>query len=298
MPDFIEYGENLKTSTDLKGMYRARIESNLDPEGLGRVKVRIPMLHGISGEDGIADEDLPWATLGSMSAGFNYGTFMVPERGEYVHILFEDENKEKPIVIHSLYGKGSTEAKFYGVPEGEGGRGEWFGEEGGNEVPEEGRGKLDPAVKILYKSPKGAIIYVDETNDEEKVLIKDKFGQLMRFSGGEDICIEILGEEGSPEIHIDSTEGYLRVKTEGGEIHLDKDGNVSIKANETVKIESKRVNVASERVNVESREVVINSSGGINISAGSTVNVNSSSDIELNAPYVGINGDTNIRERW
>ena len=175
----VKYKGKLKDPSkevDLVGIYRAVVEDNMDPYQIGRVKIRVPMLHGLPGE-GISTKALPWAYVCFTSAGYEYGSFIVPEVGEYGFVMFEDGDSSKPIYLGSSYGRGPTQPKKYGSEDG---IGTWTSEPFENEVPNDVEGEI-PSGKLLYKSPKGSAIYIDDSNGGEDISIVDPLGQVIRM---------------------------------------------------------------------------------------------------------------------
>lgn len=91
----------------LLGTYGGVVESNQDPEKLGRVKVRVPHVYGAtaSGSGGtgtgyIGTNDLPWAMPSGMPAGgtkASGGFSHIPDVGDSVWVRFLDGEPEKPI---------------------------------------------------------------------------------------------------------------------------------------------------------------------------------------------------------
>ena len=81
----------MKGQTEFQGVYKGRVESAMDPLKVGRAQVRIPCFHGVVGNgDAIPDEDLPWASYCSPTgAGCDHGSFLPPEKGDYVWVAFE-----------------------------------------------------------------------------------------------------------------------------------------------------------------------------------------------------------------
>lgn len=78
------------------------VESNKDPEKLGRVKVRVPHVYGVpDGElGGVGINDLPWAIPAGLPAGASAqsgGIDWLPEPGDQVVVMFLDGEPEKPI---------------------------------------------------------------------------------------------------------------------------------------------------------------------------------------------------------
>lgn len=86
---------------DLTGIYLGTVEKNNDPEGLGRLKVRVPMVYGILGGTvgAIPVDLLPWALpMGLPAGGSNAsgGLSMLPDIGDQVAVQFLDGEPEKP----------------------------------------------------------------------------------------------------------------------------------------------------------------------------------------------------------
>jgi hypothetical protein len=86
----------------LNGAYVGIVESNRDPEKLGRVKVRVAHVYGIPDSDlgGIGINDLPWAIPAGLPAGgsaLSGGIDWLPEPGDQVVVMFLDGEPEKPV---------------------------------------------------------------------------------------------------------------------------------------------------------------------------------------------------------
>jgi len=85
----------------LNGIYLGLVEKNNDPEGLGRLKVRVPTVYGILGGTvgAIPVDLLPWALpMGLPAGGSNTsgGFSMLPDIGDQVAVQFLDGEPEKP----------------------------------------------------------------------------------------------------------------------------------------------------------------------------------------------------------
>lgn len=80
------------------GIYKAIISDNHDPENRNRVKVRIPFLHGVSGNNGgIPDESLPWA----LPCSFFTSDPPLPV-GTIIWIMFEGGLSTRPVYLGYL----------------------------------------------------------------------------------------------------------------------------------------------------------------------------------------------------
>jgi uncharacterized protein involved in type VI secretion and phage assembly len=82
---------------DRFGVYRATVIDNKDPEGRGRVQVKIPSVDPGS---------TAWAELASLTAGDGYGTWFRPEPGDDVLVAFEEGDRRRPYVVGALWGAG------------------------------------------------------------------------------------------------------------------------------------------------------------------------------------------------
>lgn len=261
MPDDNRYDGSLKDPKELKGVYRALVVNNVDPMGIGRVQVRIPLLHGADASGGISDASLPWASMCSTSAGYNFGSFMVPEIGEYAFVTFEDSDPEKPVYLGSTFGTGSRTYKKYGSKDTVG---MWVGKKGGNEVPAEAQTSV-PTVRMLYKTRLGSKIYLDTANDTEKIVIEDELGQ---------------------KFFIDTKNKEVLVQGIGNSVQL-KDKKLYLNGSDGVEVTGKYFEVNTDKVKMSfsSGGVGLSSDGNVNIKSGSSVMIRGSSGITLRGSH-------------
>lgn len=80
------------------GVYPALVCEITDPEGQGRIKVKLPWSPD---SDGNAYE--AWARLATMMAGDNRGSWFVPDVDDEVLVVFEAGDTRRPYVIGSLW---------------------------------------------------------------------------------------------------------------------------------------------------------------------------------------------------
>lgn len=198
---------------ELQGVYRGRVEDDNDPLILGRVRVRIPVLHGIPVDPNhpfqsddkqryIPTDSLPWAPVCQLGAGYQQGSFLTPEVGSTVFVAFEANEIDSPLVIGTIYSTPGDRPKLMGNykddlemngPSSEDylptdyastetfakSKGQYWTNINQKEVPSEA--ELSPKNKIIYKSPKGAVIAIKETDGEEQIIIRDRGGQTIRM---------------------------------------------------------------------------------------------------------------------
>ena len=94
-------------SNNYHSLYRGVVEDNIDPEGLGRCKVRVPSIHG---ELSYRIEILPWARPLVLSpVKEKRGHVMIPDIGDVVWVLFEGSNRQFPIYFGGTYALGDLE---------------------------------------------------------------------------------------------------------------------------------------------------------------------------------------------
>lgn len=211
--------ERLKADQDngkdaIPGLYRARVESNLDPLHLGRIKARIPQFHGIPSNQNLtalSSEALPWAfPITLTGTGYNHGSCVVPETGDYVFIMFENGDRNSPVYLGGCFGIPNN-AKDYGNrgdnPSAQsmwGGKG-WASAPGMNELPAEVYPVGDsPNGKLIYKSPKGFVIMTNETDLAESLIICDNDNQQIKISNPSDDSVSEISIEGKggQSIHV------------------------------------------------------------------------------------------------
>ena len=236
-------------SSQFKGLYRAIVENNKDPKKLGRVQIRVPKMSGSA----VPTEQLPWAFPCFSSAGAGYGSFIVPEVGEVVFVAFEAEDRSKPVYLGSTYGTGPQKSKTFGTDDNQ-----FQSTPGELETPSMAQ-KDKPDIKILYKTHKGAIIYMTDESGEEELYIQDKDEQFIRFK---DKKIEVLGKDeinikcGQVEIDI-KKEDEFTMTTNGTTIKI-KGGSVEIEADDST-IKTKLMTVETDLVEMSAKTLVLDS---------------------------------------
>jgi uncharacterized protein involved in type VI secretion and phage assembly len=80
----------------LHGVYEATVTDVLDPEALGRVRVRLTSRK-------VAGLERAWARLATLMAGDRRGTWFVPDVGDDVLVAFEAGDPRRPYVVGALW---------------------------------------------------------------------------------------------------------------------------------------------------------------------------------------------------
>ncbi len=137
-------------------LYIGEVVDRDDPEGLGRVRVRIP---------GLVDPASPWAfPLGTVGGGSDRrGFFSVPEKGAEVGVLFHQGDVDHPFYLCGHWGKPNGKA----------------------EVPEPARDLPKEEAPQVRAFETGRFLLVfDDRAGKEAFLIKDKkSGDQIEFDG-------------------------------------------------------------------------------------------------------------------
>ena len=96
------------------GVYPAQVCDVADPEGQGRVKVRLPWAPDAAG--GPAPE--VWARLATMAAGPGWGSWFVPDVGNEVLVAFQGGDPAWPVVLGSMWNGVNTPPSNSSPPTG------------------------------------------------------------------------------------------------------------------------------------------------------------------------------------
>ena len=147
------------------GVYPALVTDIKDPDGQGRVKVRLPW-----SPDSGGDSLELWARLATMMGGANRGSWFVPEVKDEVLVAFEAGNVRRPYVVGAL----------------------WNGSDAPPETMD-GAGKND---KKVLRSRNGVKVTLDDKDGQEKMILETPGGQKMTLQDGPGV-IEITDSNGN-----------------------------------------------------------------------------------------------------
>lgn len=218
-----DYKEKSKvgTKSGYSGVYLGIVEDTSDPQGIGRIRVRIPVLHGIQNAGSVSflsTSALPWAErCAPFYGGYDMGSYAIPPIGTSVFTLFiggdpnhivyiggkqyfnisPDVDADAPYnVIGVINNKESTQAG-----------GAWGTAPNAQETPLDvidgqnidgssnddiRRDKIadneysvvyTPSKSVLFKSLKGHTIVTEDKDEKESISIIDRLGQILSFIG-------------------------------------------------------------------------------------------------------------------
>lgn len=148
---------------DFSGVLTAIVTDNVDPDNVGRVKVRFRH-GGRPGDDGAE----AWARIATLMAGENRGTWFIPDVKDEVLVAFEAGDMGKPYVIGALWN--------------------------GTHVPPATM-NADNARKLV-RSRSGVTITLDDQDGHERFLVETPGGQKLILEDGPG-AVEIVDSNGN-----------------------------------------------------------------------------------------------------
>lgn len=216
---------NDKMLSTVRGVYIGVVTNNKDPEKLGRVKIKIPIID--------EKNELDWVRIATLMSGNGYGTLFVPEVGTEVLVAFLMGDIRQPVIIGALWNKKQK------PPSGQdaGNNIRQIVTRSGHEVTfDDSQGKG----KITVKSTAGQTLEIDD--QKSSILVKDKSGQnAIRITGGTSNDIEV--KSGTNKITINnkgdiSIESLKGIKLKSTQVSIEANANLNLKANAAIKIDT------------------------------------------------------------
>ena len=196
---------------NLFGMYQGIVRDNDDPLKLGRLKIFVPGLHKEKTKDSGSDksndrktEDYTWSTYVSPFGGMhNAGVFMVPDIGSVVVVGFFAGDIDSMFWIGGTFDPNSHNPPIANI---------------GSKLTEY------PKNRIL-KTPKGAMIELDDSDGYERIEITSKNGNTIAIEDYRDNTIKV------------HSKGDMIFES-GGSIYFNASEAIGLNANKNVGISS------------------------------------------------------------
>ncbi|MBO9605448.1 MAG: phage baseplate assembly protein V [Paenibacillaceae bacterium] len=236
----INFGESSGSDNSgrIEGVMVGVVTDNKDPDGLARVKLKLPLREEATETD--------WVRVATLMAGKDMGSLFIPEVGDEVLVAFHLGEVRQPFVIGTLWNKKSPSPK------------------------------ADDKNNIRkFKSKHGHEIIFDDDDSKAMVTVKTKKGQKIEFADKDD-SIKIAEQGGTNTITIKGgSAGEIELKSSSTVIKMNVKGDVEITSNKGVKIKSTQVSIeASATMELKASATLdIKSDGMINIK-GSMVKIN------------------------
>ena len=200
-------------STDgrFPGVAVAIVTNNKDPDGLGRVKVKLPWL----------DERVEsgWTRVVTAMAGKGRGLYWLPEVDDEVLVAFEHGRPDSLYVLGGLWN--------------------------GKDTPPENNNDGKNNVRAL-KTRSGHVIRLTDTDGDEKIEIIDKTGKDSIVFSAKDKTVTITADA---DVTITSSNGKLKLSGNG--VEITSKAAVKIEASQTMDLKAgPQLNIKGSMVNI------------------------------------------------
>ena len=207
--------KNAETDFDYNSFYRAYVINNNDPQKLGRIQIQIPA----------KGSGTTWAYPGLFSGlGFQTGAMILPPIGSIVFVTFEYSDEHKPIYfggIPSRYASGKSQS--YG-PFINNGNARVVNDD---DIPFEYTGTQ----QIIYKSPQGNIIYIDDDDAKNAIIIKNLYDQQFKIAREYDMSDDTVNNyiemKFDDDNYLQLKEGSFKWVSDGIDVPIGNVGNAT-----------------------------------------------------------------------
>lgn len=199
------------TNNRIYGITIGIVTSNQDPEGLGRVKVRLPWLAD--------DYESDWARVLSPMAGPQRGLYFIPEPDDEVLVAFEHGIIEFPYVLGALWNN--------------------------KDKPPEPKGDGKNNLRTI-KSRSGHVIRLDDSDNDAKIVIQDASGKNRIVLSTKDNAITIVSDA---DINIQANNGKLKLSGQG--VEIDSSAQIKIEAKQNMDLQAgPQLNIKGKVINI------------------------------------------------
>jgi len=150
--DLFEQARRAEERNRLYGVYPAIVSDINDPDGQGRVKVKLPWLPDDGGGYNV------WARIATLMTGANRGSWFIPDVDDEVLVAFEAGDPRRPYVVGALWN--------------------------GQDTPPE---SMDSAGDNFIKSitsRNGVKLTLDDQDGQEKLILETPGGQRITLQDG------------------------------------------------------------------------------------------------------------------
>jgi len=200
----------------IEGVMVGIVTNNKDADGLGRVRLRLPVREG--------NDDIE-ARVATLMGGKERGSFFLPEVGDEVLVAFEQGDVQHPYIIGAL----------------------WNGEDKPPEANSDGKNNIR---KIRSRSGHEILFNDDAETKQEKLVIQTKAGHVITLddSSGKE-KIDIKDKTGSNTITIDSNQNAIAISSamkltlKSQIIEIEAQSMMKIKSNAILTIEGTPVKI-------------------------------------------------------
>ncbi len=135
------------------GVYSALVTDIVDPEGQGRVRVKLPW-----SPDGEGEAYEAWARVATLMAGPDRGTWFIPDVDDEVLVAFNGGDPRRPCMIGALWN--------------------------GRDAPPETMDSAGDNFPKTIRSRNGVVVTLDDADGRERLLLETPGGQKVELKDG------------------------------------------------------------------------------------------------------------------
>jgi len=222
----------------MQGVYTGFVTDNKDPEKLGRVKVKIPIIDD--------QKELDWSRIVTLMGGKSRGALFIPEVGDEVLVAFLLGDIRSPIVIGSLWND--------------------------VEKPPEGKNDNNDIRKIRTRA--GHEIVFNDANKEGSITITTAEGHQLELDD-KGKKVQLATKDKDQKLTMNSTSGNITVSSGSTKVTIDKSGSIKLEGSAEITLKAMAVKIqADSKLEMKANASIdINSGGLINIK-GAMVKIN------------------------
>jgi uncharacterized protein involved in type VI secretion and phage assembly len=147
------------------GVYPALVSDIKDPDGQGRVKIKLPWTPDTGGAAYEA-----WARVATLMGGNNRGTWFIPDTNDEVLVAFEGGDPRRPYVVGALWN--------------------------GSDTPPDSMDGAGNNYRKVIRSRNGVKVTLDDTSGQEKLILETPGGQKVTLKDGPG-AVEIIDSNGN-----------------------------------------------------------------------------------------------------
>lgn len=222
----------------MQGVYTGFVTDNKDPEKLGRVKVKIPVIDD--------QKELNWSRIVTWMGGQARGALFIPEVGDEVLVAFLLGDIRSPIVIGSLWNN--------------------------VEKPPEGKNDNNDIRKIKTKT--GHEIVFDDAKNAGGITVTTAGGhQLILDDKGKKVQLSTKNQD--QKLSMESTSGKVIVSSGNTKVTITKTGSIQLEGTTDITLKAMAIKVQADgKLELKANASIdINSGGLVNIK-GAMVKIN------------------------
>ncbi len=251
------------------------VVDNVDPEGLGRIKVKYPTLPG--------EPESFWLRQVTPNGGAVGGVYALPEKDDEVFVIFMQGSQDTGVVMGQFWNgttKPPTEAAD-GMP------GSGKTEVPGGKLSEakfnDGSGNIDANDRRFWRSRAGHLLVMDDTEGKETIQIWDGSHTLA-----------MVFDSADSAIFLTNTVGDVHIRTKN-DLWIEAGNDIKLRAGNNIEGESvqKTFHKAGTNIETESgQETKMKAGTDFKIEAGANIKMSATVNIDVEGVMFSANASS------